>query len=395
MIQISSKADCCGCSACSNICGHQAITMKSDSEDFLYPSVNMKLCTNCGLCEKVCPIINKKEEQQFHQKAYLVQHKDPKILRESTSGGAFTAIAAYILKKGGVVFGAAFDEQFRVVHTSVEDEKELYKFRNSKYVQSDLGDTFRQVRSILKTGRLVCYSGTPCQIEGLKSFLMKDYDNLYMVDVVCRAVPSPMIWEKYKCFVSEGSQIKSAYFRDKRQYGYDYSQLSVKTNLKNYHHGVESDPYLRAFFSGLSVRPSCYACAFKKRYRVSDLTIWDCFDPSKMDKSLDNNGGVTRILVQSEKGALLTSEILDSFQYKEVPPERVLAGVREMFHAASMNPRRKEFFEDARSMEEEAFFKKYFPDSMKVKAERLIRHSSEKLGIYRFVKRTAKKILGK
>ena len=164
MIQISSKADCCGCSACSNICGHQAITMKSDSEGFLYPSVNMKLCTNCGLCEKVCPIINKKEEQQFHQKAYLVQHKDPKILRESTSGGAFTAIAAYILKKGGVVFGAAFDEQFRVVHTSVEDEKELYKFRNSKYVQSDLGDTFRQVRSILKTGRLVCYSGTPCQI---------------------------------------------------------------------------------------------------------------------------------------------------------------------------------------------------------------------------------------
>lgn len=369
--------------------------MKSDSEGFLYPSVDTKLCTDCGLCEKACPIINKKEEKQFPQKAYLVQHKDPKILRESTSGGAFTAIATYIIKKDGVVFGAAFDEHFRVVHTSVETEKELSKFRNSKYVQSRIGDTFRQVRSILKTGRLVCYSGTPCQIEGLKAFLMKDYDNLYTVDVVCHAVPSPLIWEKYKHYIAGDGKIQDAVFRDKRQYGYDYSQMSLKTDKTTYHHGVESDPYLRAFFSDLSDRPSCYACAFKKRYRVSDLTIWDCFDPSHLDKRLDNNSGVTRILVQSEKGAALVHEILDSFHYKEVTADQLVAGVKEMFHSVSMNPRRKQFFADARSMEEEAFFKKYFPDSVKVKVERLIRHSSEKLGIYRFVKRTAKKILGK
>ena len=395
MITITKKQDCCGCTACSNVCSKNAIKMVADAEGFLYPKINADLCNNCGLCEKVCPIINKVNETVTKQHGYVVQNKDSKVLKESTSGGAFTAIAEYVIKKGGIVFGAAFDNDFRVIHTSAESVSDLRKFRNSKYVQSDPNDTFRQVRSILKTGRLVCYSGTPCQIEGLKSFLINDYENLITIDVVCHAVPSPLIWEKYKSLFTDEGGITKAAFRDKTHYGYEYSQMAMDTKKQHYHQGVETDPFLRAFFSDLSDRPSCYSCAFKKRYRESDVTIWDCFEPDKFDKKLDNNAGVTRILTHSDKGVKMISGILDSFYYTKVSADKLVEGVNEMYHSVSMNPRRKEFFVDAQSMENRAFFEKYFPDTPKVKVERFVRHISEKMGIYKIVKKTAKKLLRK
>lgn len=393
MIDIIKKENCCGCSACSQICAKNAVTMKSDSEGFLYPEVNRELCTDCGLCDKVCPIINKEADTPKPQKAYLVQNKNKKVLKESTSGGAFTAIAEYVIRHEGVVFGVAYDRNFRAVHTEVSSSDELKKFRNSKYVQSNPCNTFRKVKDYLNSGKLVCYSGTPCQIEGLKSFLLKDYKNLITVDVVCRAVPSPMIWEKYKKFIAGENKITGAKFRDKRHYGYDYSQMTVTTKQGHYHAGVESDPYLRAFFTNLSDRPSCYECQFKKRYRVSDITIWDCFEPQKFDKRLDNNSGATRVLVHSGKGAELMKNILDNFVFTEVSADDIVSGVREMFHSVPYNPNRNKFFADAVSMNEHDFFMKWFPDNLKVKTERIIRHTAEKLGIYRFVKRTAKKAL--
>ena len=395
MINITKKTDCCGCSACSSICSRNAIVMASDTEGFLYPKVNMDLCSDCGLCERVCPILNKNDERFFQQKAYLVQNKNKQILKESTSGGAFTAIAESVINRGGMVFGAAFDSDFNVIHLSAESISDLAKFRNSKYVQSNVGYTFRQVRDVLKSGRLVCYSGTPCQIEGLISFLMKDYDNLLTIDIVCHATPSPLIWNKYKRLISEGNDIISASFRDKRQYGYDYSQMSVYTTDKQYYEGVYTDPFLRAFFSNLSDRPSCYKCAFKKRYRVSDVTIWDCFEAHKFDKRLDNNSGVTRVLTHSEKGEKLIASILNSVNYVEVEADKLVDGVKEMYSSVPMNPKRKAFFSDAHLMDDRAFFEKYFPYNLRIKTERFIRHSSQKLGVYRIVKRTVKKVLGK
>lgn len=395
MIRLDKKENCCGCSACYSICSKNAIKMKSDKEGFLYPEINEELCINCGLCDKVCPIINKTEEIQCKQEAYLVQNKDKKILKESTSGGAFTAIAEYVIDNNGVVFGASFDEDFKVMHSYAESKDELVKFRNSKYVQSDIDESFQNAKKFLKSGRLVCFSGTPCQIEGLKKFLMKDYDNLITVDVVCHAVPSPLIWNKYRNFISNSENIQNAKFRDKEPYGYDYSQISIETDKKTYFSGVESDAYLRAFFSNLSDRPSCYSCNFKKRYRVSDITIWDCFESYKFNKQLDNNLGVTRMLVHSEKGKNIINKILDKFTYTDVSADSVVSNVREMFNSVPKNERREQFFNDAIFMEEREFFEKYFPDTLKVKTERIIRHTSEKLGIYRFVKRTAKKILRK
>ena len=197
MIEIKDKKNCCGCSACYSICPKNCIEMKADREGFLYPKINKDLCINCGLCETVCPIINKVEEKVFEQEGYLVQNKDEKVREESTAGGAFTAIAKYVLEKKGIVFGVQYDENLNVVHSYVENEIDLKLYRNSKYVQSKIGKTFKQAKKFLDEDRWVCFSGTPCQIEGLKKYLKKDYNKLITVDVVCHAVPSPLVWEKY------------------------------------------------------------------------------------------------------------------------------------------------------------------------------------------------------
>ena len=167
MIEITDKSQCCGCTACASICPKKAIVMKQDEEGFMYPIVDKTKCINCGLCDKVCLVKNQKEDK-FEQDAYLVNNKDESIRSDSTSGGAFTPIAEYVLDRSGVVFGAAFDNNFKVVHTYVESKEELAKFRGSKYVQSYLGDTFLKVKEFLNNDRTVCFSGTPCQIEGLK-----------------------------------------------------------------------------------------------------------------------------------------------------------------------------------------------------------------------------------
>lgn len=199
MIEIAEKQNCCGCTACATVCPKKCIEMREDAEGFLYPMVEKISCINCKACERVCPILNTKEGVPFQQAGYIVQNKDAKVLRESTAGGAFTAIARYVINNGGVVFGVELSKELVARHVYVESEQELYRFRNSKYVQSDLyrGGVYRQTKSFLNQGKTVCFSGTPCQIEGLKSYLGKEYASLITVDVVCRAVPSPLIFRKY------------------------------------------------------------------------------------------------------------------------------------------------------------------------------------------------------
>lgn len=391
MIEIKEKSECCGCTACTAICSKDAIVMKEDEEGFLYPVVDKATCIKCGACEKVCPILHTSKEASFKQTAYVVQNKDQSVLRESTAGGAFTAIAKYVLQNNGVVYGVELGSDLTARHVAVETEEDLYRFRNSKYVQSSVGGgIYRQIKSFLEQGRIVCFSGTPCQIEGMKRFLKKDYINLITVDVVCRAVPSPLIFRKYvecqeKALVDN---IKTVRFRDK-YYGYKYSTMNIVTdgNHGNYHQGVESDPWLRAFFSNICDRPSCYLCHFRKKYRVSDFTIWDCFNVARFSKELDNDKGATRVLVHTDKGRKIFNTIKDDFSYVQVAPEVVVSGVKEMKESVAPNEKRESFFEDANRMSGEELFHKYFPDNFKVKAERCIRLACYKLGIYSIAKK--------
>lgn len=391
MIELKKKQDCCGCTACAAICPKDSIVMKEDEEGFLYPAVDKETCVNCGACERVCPIINTKKEEFFEQAAYIVQNKDTTVLRESTAGGAFTAIAKYVLRKNGVVFGVELGTDLVTRHVAVEQENELFRFRNSKYVQSSVwGGIHRQIKSFLEQGRYVCFSGTPCQIEGLNSYLNKDYDNLITVDVVCRAVPSPLIFRKYVEYQNKvlSDNIKTVRFRDK-YYGYKYSTMNIITdrNHGNYHQGVESDPWLRAFFSNICNRPSCHSCHFRKQYRISDFTIWDCFHVGRFSKELDNDKGATRVLVHTKKGRNIFDAIKDDFYYIQVKPEDAVAGAKEMEKSVAPNEKRSVFFADANRMSGEQLFRKYFPKTIKVKAEHGIRLICYKLGIYSAAKK--------
>lgn len=390
MIKITDKSKCCGCNACANICPKNCIKMRRDEEGFLYPVICQDECVKCNLCESVCPEINVQAEVPFRQDGYIVQIKDENIRRESTAGGAFSVIARYTIKNGGVVFGVMMDDKFLAHHTYVESESELQKYRNSKYVQSFVGDsTFKQVKEFLNQGRVVCFSGTPCQIEGLKFFLKDDYEKLITVDVVCRAVPSQLAFEKYIEFQNKrlGSDTINVRFRDK-YFGYKYSTMNI-CNIRNngsYHRGIESDPWLRAFFSGICNRPSCHECSFRKRYRVSDFTIWDCFCVRRFSKEMDDDKGTTRMLVHTSKGREIFDKIKEEIKYVKLNPDEIVDGVKEIFEPSKRNPKRNEFMADLNRIDAESLFEKYFPNTIKVKIKRFVRIALYKLRIYKFIK---------
>lgn len=391
MIKITKKEDCCGCSACEQICSVAAIAMQEDKQGFLYPNVDMDKCVQCGRCLKVCPILNRKAETEFEQEAYLIQHKDLHILKESTSGGAFTAIAQAVLSRGGVVFGAAYDESFNVRHIYVETENELYKFRNSKYVQSSVNNSYRTVKHFLEENRYVCFSGTPCQIEGLLNYLGKDSPYLLTVDVVCHSVPSPAVWRTYLNILQKtyGEDISNLRFRDKNKYGYLYSQFAIhKKNGKAFFEGIEKNMMLRAFFSEICNRPSCYSCKFKKIYKRSDITIWDCFDLKEFSKSnrfhLEN--GISRMLVHSDTGKKYIKDILKNCCYEQITVENALHyDAKEMTVSVEKNARYDEFWSSFEKSPEETMLK-FFPVKMKQKAENIVRVLAFKTGLYAFVR---------
>ena len=400
MIQISEKKDCCGCSACTQVCPKECIEMHSDHEGFLYPQVNVKNCIDCRLCEKVCPNLNVEPEQQESQTAHLLQINDDAVRKESTSGGAFTAIAKWIILQGGVVFGANLDiKTFEVHHQWVDNETDLSLFRNSKYVQSVIGNCYKETKEFLKGGRWVLFSGTPCQIEGLYHYLSgKTYGRLLLVDVVCYGIPSPGFFKDYMTWKHQqiGGEFKKMLFREKRL-SYNYTSFSIFNNEPelNYHQGVEREQFMRSFFSDMNVRPSCYDCKFKKRYRVSDFTIWDCYDVKAFSKNFDEDG-TNRILVHSALGEKILRGIKE--WTKEEPYEDIDKFIKDeiaMVKSVNMNPKREAFFADYTTMPMGDLMGKWFPLTMTVRIKTFLRMAAFKLGIYNEAKRTVKKLLRK
>lgn len=396
MIDIARKEDCCGCSVCASVCPKGCIAIKQDGEGFYYPVINADECISCGLCDAKCPVINNKPEVPFEQTGYVVQHKDYTILKESTSGGAFTGFAEYIINQGGVVIGAALNKDLFVEHIIVNDIKELSKFRNSKYVQSYISpDIYTRVKSLLKEGTTVCFSGTGCQIEALRSFLGdKDYYNLFCIDVVCRAVPSPLALKKYLEYqrTRKHADIESLRFRDK-YFGYYFSTLNIgfRGVSKHYHRGIESDPWHRAFFSGICNRPSCHECVFKKRYRVSDITIWDCFNYESIYPNMAKNLGATNVLIHSQKGFSLFQKVKDAFIVEGANPNEQVAKIKELTRPVPHSIKRDAFLKDIQTLDGASLFNKYFPIGLKNNVLYYGRRIVVKIGIYTIIKSFLKK----
>ena len=349
MICIQNKADCCGCTACANICPKNCITMAPDEEGFLYPAVNKDLCINCGLCEKVCPVIKLPKVEDGERKSYAVRSKNSDVLRKSTSGGFFTPIANYVLNNGGVICAATYSDEWVVVHEFLTESNEeaFAKFRGSKYVQSCLGDCFSRVKAYLKQGRFVCFIGTTCQVNGLKKFIGDD-SNLLTVDLVCHGTPSPKLWGKYINYQQEqyNSQIKSVSFRNKT-YGYHSGTMKIEfANGKIYYGSARVDYMLKSFFREISSRPICYQCPFKQVERCSDLTIYDCWHFSDLvEGKKDDDKGYTNVIVQTEKGADILSALADKLEIYRVDTQKAieLDGVM-VTKSAVPHPRRNDYY---------------------------------------------------
>lgn len=335
MIQIIDKAKCCGCNACVQRCPKQCITMHEDEEGFLYPKVDPKSCIDCGLCDKVCPVLNQNEPKQPLQVFAAKNRNEDQRLR-SSSGGIFILLAEYTIKQGGVVFGARFDKNWEVEHAYAETLEDLEPLMRSKYVQSRIGNTYKEAEQFLKQGRQVLFVGTSCQIAGLKKFLRKDYDNLLAVDFICHGVPSPGVWRNYlkeiqivrsenagKKTVLSSSQnsvpvITGINFREKqlggygwKKYGFVVCSESPSTGDKNsvlLSTSFRENIYMKGFLTNLYLRPSCYQCPAKAGKSQSDLTIGDFWGIDKFRPDLDDDKGVGAILVYSQKAM----KILDS-----------------------------------------------------------------------------------
>lgn len=385
------KWECCGCGACANVCPTNAITMLENSEGFIHPSIDNSKCINCKSCVKVCAFNNEQKYDFFEQYGYVVQNKDKKILKESTSGGAFSAFAKSIIANGGVVYGVKLDDKFNALHVKATSVDELSYFRNSKYVQSNTNYTFKEVKDLLNKNIPVLYSGTICQIEGLISYLNYQHVNqnkLYTCEVICHDIVSPKVLKKYIDYQNiKQNGINKIVFRDKSIYGYDWSNLALYNNNKiKYHNGLDKDIYLKLMFDGTSIRKSCFSCSFKKQKRHSDITIWDCFDVRNYDSTMDNNKGATKVLINSKKGEDLFLQSKENLYSKEFSAYELIYNNYEMFNKPYENENRNNFFEDLNNYNEKKLFKKYGKISLKNKFVDFIKKILIRINCYSLVK---------
>lgn len=308
MIKLAAKSFCCGCSACAQVCPVSCITMKADSQGFLYPIVDNAVCIKCHLCENTCPALNKTEPCRPLE-TFVSWNNHIETRLNSSSGGIFSLLAEVVLKKGGVVFGARFDKDWNVTHDFIETIEDIALFRGSKYVQSDLNDCYLKVKDFLRQGRKVLFSGTPCQIQGLNRFLRIISDNLLLVDVACHGVPSSLVWQSYLKYITvDRNKIKAISFRDKSTGWKEYS-IHVINNEQEYKEEFFNDLYMRGFLSNLFLRPSCYNCMAKQGRSGSDITIADGWGIQNIYPELDDDKGTSLVLLNTQKGLSLYDQL--------------------------------------------------------------------------------------
>ena len=339
---------CTGCMACKNICPKEAINIEISRDGFMYPQIDRDKCINCGLCKKVCPIINKLNNNENITEVYGCKNKNEEIRMKSSSGGIFSLIAEQILNQNGIVFGARFNENLQVVHDYIECIEDLEQFRGSKYVQSQINDTYKKVKNFLSQNRKVLFTGTPCQVEGLMGYLGKEYENLYTQDVICHGVPSPKVWEKYLEYKKEqiGEYPENVTFRKKELLGWSNFQVCYKysNSEENIHHA--NDPFMKIFLRNFILRKSCYDCQFKKIKRNSDITIADFWGINEVVPEFNDEKGVSTILINSKKGKKIFEDIKEKIEFVEINIEDVVKHNSPICKSVDYNNERDNFFED-------------------------------------------------
>lgn len=367
MISIKNNIDCCGCNACGDVCAHGAITFKTDIEGFWYPVVDETKCVDCRLCERVCPELHigeLKKNDNNPPVTVAAINKNMAVRWDSTSGGAFSALAEVMYEQGGYVSGAVYDENF-LVHNFVSDKPEdLSRLRSSKYLQSNAEGLYARIRELLRNGKKVLACGTPCQMAALRLFLHKDYDNLVIVDFICRGVNSPKVYRKYLDSLERKYGGKVVYVKAKnKELGWrNLTRKVVFDNGKVYYGVKMDDNFRRGYHTNVFCRPSCYTCQYKGFPRIADITIADYWGIEKVNKNLDNNIGTSMILLNSKKGENFFGQVKDKIEWEYTTFESILPGnvaLTKPIEPAKID--RRQFFEDLDKGTFDEVVSKYFP----------------------------------
>ena len=345
MIHIQNPKDCSGCTACASICAHDAITMEPDALGFLYPKVDERKCIDCGLCEKVCQF-NDHYDTSLNlpqPDVYGARHKNMQEVETSRSGAAFIAISDWILAHDGVVYGVGYTDHFRVVHKRATTKEERNEFKGSKYVQSDLTDVFRQVKKDLKEGRIVLFSGTPCQTSGINAYVGRRLrENLYLVDIICHGVPSPYVWRDFIAYLEkeQGDEIVWVNFRDKQQFGWAAHHETFKFKNKR-----EKTWFPKTFYQYIMFRHSCGNCHFCNTKRPSDITIADFWRWKKNNPEFNKDDkGVSLLLINTDKGRKLWNMIKSDMDFFPAELQKVMQ--KNLRYPSKIHPKRMQFEKD-------------------------------------------------
>lgn len=373
MPNLKTGKECCGCTACESICAHDAISMKPDSLGFLYPIVDISKCVECGLCEKVCSFSDeyKTPDIFLNPIPYGVRLRDINEVMKSRSGGAFVAFSDWVLEKGGVVYGAGYKDHFVVAHKRADSKEGRDEFRGSKYVQSDLTGIFKQVRTDLIQGLWVMFSGTPCQISGLQSFLPdKLKDRLISIDIVCHGVPSPKIWQDYLNYIEhkEKKHVIGVDFRDKKRYGWKahketFTLIEPLTT-------TTTTTYTYVFYQHVMQRPSCGECHFCNLRRPGDLTLADFWGWERTGNKInEDDKGLSLVLVNTPKGKVVFDSVKNHFNMFEPVIEDCMQG--HLKEPTKPNPHDKQFQKDYERKGFEYVLRKYGNITWKYRIKRI------------------------
>ena len=342
------KIDCSGCTACQHACPESSIVMQLDEEGFLYPIIDSDTCTSCEVCSSVCPIINPQENERRMETpdVYAAWHLAPQVRGGSSSGGVFSAFADKVLSQNGVVFGASFNEKLHLRHVGIETHDQLAALRGSKYLESHIGDTFEQAEGLIKQGRYVLFTGTPCQIAGLYAYLQQDYETLYTCDIFCHGVPSPKVFQRHIEHIAEKhhSQVHNYRFRSK-QYGWRPYGIQIDfASGKALHMPGSLDPFTVSFLKDMFLRPVCSVCPFATTNRVADVSIGDFWGIGKYHPELDDNKGISTLLVNTPKGRELLKVCRTDLFIQSFELNQVMQGALRRAYPPS--PSRADFFVD-------------------------------------------------
>lgn len=392
------QEECFGCGACYQACPVQAITMEKDTEGFRYPVINNETCIHCNKCQKVCPAVDSNHSLYQIQKAWGGYYNRNSVREQSTSGGAFTAIAEEWMENENVIFGAELQGNMDVIHSCISDIKELDKFRRSKYLQSDTKSTFQEVKEHLTAGKKVLFSGTPCQIAGLKSYLgtHKNLDNLLLVEVVCEGVPTPKFTELHIKYLEKkfGKKVKSIDWRDKNKNMWDFQVMKITFDDESeYKISRWFNPFWSIWLQHLMSRPSCYTCPFATSQRGADITIADLWGVHLYCPELyGKNKGCSLVTCNTPKGLDFWKKAQKRMYGHELEIADALRYQSPMRKHIDANPNREKFMTDIDNMDYEDLCKKWAKKpTLKLLYQKYVYGNRQKVALWNLKKRLFKR----